>query len=331
MATGNTFVRFLRCMARVRGDALRACEMARNDYGNDSPVVGLLQKAIVTTGDLGGDAAYWATVNTFLDGVRVFEVMARIDAASPLHTVPVRTRVLSEDTEPVAVWTPEGAIKQASSAAFTQITIDPSKATGLIVVTNDLLKLTTGYAEGALKTSLERSVSRITSAAAFATSDVTGAPPSLLTNATEVTSTGNPRGDLTELLDAFQGDVERAVVVMSSSNAVFLSLQGGDIGGTDTLTVRGGTLAGMPCVASSDVPDSVVAVIDPQRIAYGDDGVRIDTATHADIDVDGGKVSLWQMNLTGFKAERYVSWQPASDAVAYVSGVDWRGNGGGTT
>ncbi|MCA3187906.1 MULTISPECIES: phage major capsid protein [unclassified Cupriavidus] len=329
MIVGNTYVKFLKCMAKAGGDPLAAAEIHRKDYG-DGPALGLIQKAIITTGNLGGDAAYQAAVNDFVLGVQTYDVMARINALSPLHSIPVRTRVLVESEEPVAQWIGEGEIKVASGASFEELTIQPEKAAGLIVVTKEVVQLATDAAEKSLTRSLQRAVAKITSAAAFASPSVAGAPASLLDGATEIAATGDVQADMSALVAAFAGDIERAVLVMSSNTAMTLALQVAMVGGAGTLGVRGGTFCGLPTVASADVPDSIVALVDASGVTYGDDGVRLDTATQATVTIDDVQHSLWQENLIGFLAERFVSWLPAPGAVAYLSGVSWTSGLGGT-
>ncbi|MBN3758387.1 phage major capsid protein [Paraburkholderia sp. Tr-20389] len=322
MIVGNTYVKFIRCLAKAGGDPLAAAEIHRKDYG-DGPALGLIQKAIITSGNLGGDAAYRAAVSDFVLGVQTYDVMARINALSPLHTIPVRTRVLVEDEEPVAQWIGEGEVKAASGASFEQLTIEPQKAAGLIVVTKEVIHLTTDAAEKSLTRSLQRAVAKITSGAAFASPSVAGAPASLLDGATEVAVTGDVQADMTALVAAFTGDIERAVLVMSSNTAMSLALQVAMVGGAGTLGVKGGVFCGLPTVASADVPDGIVALVDAGQITYGDDGARLDTATQATVTIDGVMHNLWQENLVGFLAERSVAWQAASGAVAYLSGVAW--------
>ncbi|MEM5419839.1 phage major capsid protein [Paraburkholderia ferrariae] len=320
MIVGNTFVKFLRCWARAGGDPLAAAEMCRKDYGNDAPALSLCQRAIIASGNMGGDAAFRAALNDFLNGVRAFDVLARIDALSPLHAVPVRTRVLVENEAPVAHWIGEGQPKPVSGASFEQVTIEPAKACGLIVVTKEIVHLATDAAERALTRSLQRAVAKLTSAAAFSTAPDADAPPSLLAGATEVPATGNVQADMAALVAAFEGDIERAVLVVSSNTAMALVLAG--FGG-DRFGVKGGVIFGLPCVASADVPDNVVALVDSAGIAYGDDGLDLSTAEHATVTIDGAAVGLWQRNLVGFRAERFVSWEAAPGALAYLSGVNW--------
>jgi HK97 family phage major capsid protein len=323
MIFGNAFVKYLKVTAKAGGDPLAAAEICRRDYGSDSPALTLCQKAIITTGNVGGDAAFNAATADFLAGVAVFDVLSRLNAVSPLHTVPVRTRVLVEDEQPVAQWVDEGQPVVVSGASFAELTVKPYKTAGLIVATKELIHLTGDAAETALTRSLQRAVARITSAAAFAAAPAAGAPASLLADAVEVPATGDVKADIAALVAAFAGDVERAALVMSSNTALTLALQGALVGGASSLGVKGGTFAGLPVVASVDVADDIVALVDAGQVVYSDDGAQLTVATQADVMIDGVVHSLWQENLIGFLCVRFVSWQAAPGSIAYVSGVAW--------
>ncbi|MEX3785497.1 phage major capsid protein [Paraburkholderia sp. BR14374] len=323
MIRNNSFIKAMRCLARSNGDPVAAVELARTDYG-EGPVVGLLQKAvIIDTSDLGGDAAWRASIAEFMAGVAIYDILPRIDAVSPLHTIPLRTRVLVQDEEPVAVWVDEGEPVVVSGASFTETKVEPQKACGLVIVTREVVALATDAAETSLTRSLERAVAKLTSAAAFAAAPVAGAPASLLVDAVEVSSTGDVRADMAALTAAFEGDIERAVLVMSSNTAMSLCLQPSLVGSAAGLGVKGGVFCGLPVVASGSVADDVVALVDAGGIAYGDGGVQLDVATQADVTIENVTHSLWQENLVGYLARRFVAWQAAPGSIAYVANADW--------
>ncbi|ADG17048.1 hypothetical protein BC1002_3003 [Paraburkholderia atlantica] len=323
MINGNTFIKAMRCLARADGDPVAAVEIARRDY-SEGPVIGLLQKAvIVDTSDLGGDAAWRGAMAEFMAGAGFYDLLPRIDAISPLHTIPLRTRVLVQDEDPVALWTGEGEPVVVSGASFTETKVEPQKACGLITVTKEVVALATDAAEASLTRSLQRAVAKLTSAAAFAAAPVPGAPASLLVDAVEVSSTGDVRADMAALTAAFEGDIERAVLVMSSNTAMSLCVQPSLVGSAAGLGVKGGVFCGLPVVASSALADGLLALVDAGGIAYGDGGVELDVATQADVTIDGVMHSLWAENLVGYLARRFVAWQAAPGSIAYLSGAAW--------
>jgi HK97 family phage major capsid protein len=325
MIIGNTLPKYIRCLAKGGGSPLGGIEVCRTEYG-DVPALGLLQKAnVIGTSSLGPDAAYRAAQTEFLEGVAIYDVLARVDALSALNKIPVRTRVLVESEAPVATWVGEGQPVIASGASFDEIKIEPSKCAGLLVFTKELIFVTGDAAERVLTRSSQRAVASLTSSAAFATDPVADAPTSLLADATEVASTGDIATDMAALVEAFEGDLERAVFVMSSRTAMALALKGAMVGAADGFGAKGGVFCGLPTVASNSIADDVVILLDASGIVYGDDGVELSITTEADVTTADGVVhTLWQENLIGVLATRYVSWQAArTGAVAYLSGVAW--------
>lgn len=322
MINGNSFIKALKCMAKANGDPVGAVEICRRDYG-EGPVLSLLQKAIIIdTADLGGDAAWRASMAEFMAGVAVYDILPRINAVSPVRTIPLDTRVLVEDESPVAVWVGEGEPVTVSGASFAEMKVKPQKAAGLIVVTKEVVQLATDAAEVSLTRSLQRAVAALTSAAAFSAVPVAGAPASLLAGATEVPSSGDMRADLAALVAAFTGDLERACWVMSVSSAMQLALQPAMTGGA-ALGVSGGTFAGLPVVASSSVADGLIALVDAGQVAYGDGGVELSVSTEATVNIDGVVHNLWRENLVGYLCRRFVAWQAAPGAIAYVANAAW--------
>jgi hypothetical protein len=90
----------------------------------------------------------------------------------------------------------------------------------------------------------------------------------------------------------------------------------------------------MPVVVSEAV-GNIVILANASDILVADDGqVTIDTSREASLQMDSAPtdppvaatvfISLWQQNLLGIRAERYIDWTKARSAsVQYLSGVEW--------
>jgi hypothetical protein len=98
-----------------------------------------------------------------------------------------------------------------------------------------------------------------------------------------------------------------------------------------TLTINGGSYAGVPVVTSGHVGARIV-MLDASAILYADAGVEIDMSRHATIALNDAPdnpvvaatvlTPLWQNNLVGLRAERVVNWKRSrTSAVALVSPV----------
>ena len=126
------------------------------------------------------------------------------------------------------------------------------------------------------------------------------------------------------------------VWLMSATNALSLSLMVNNLGqpAFPGISMTGGTFQGMPVIVSEAV-GNIVVLANASDILLADDGqVTIDTSREASLQMDDAPtnppdattvfISLWQMNLLGIRAERYVDWVKARAAsVQYLSGVEW--------
>jgi hypothetical protein len=96
-------------------------------------------------------------------------------------------------------------------------------------------------------------------------------------------------------------------------------------------TPEGGTVEGLSVIASNTAGTNIV-LVQPRYVLYADTGnVEIDVSTEASVMLDTAPVagttaltSLWQQNLIGIRAERFINWKRADDdAVALVTGAAW--------
>jgi hypothetical protein len=93
------------------------------------------------------------------------------------------------------------------------------------------------------------------------------------------------------------------------------------------------TLMGVPVVISGNIVvtagKSNVILLDQSQLMVADDGsVTVDTSTEAALQMDSAPatpptplVSLWQQNMLGIRAERFIYWQMRrAGAVQMISG-----------
>jgi HK97 family phage major capsid protein len=156
---------------------------------------------------------------------------------------------------------------------------------------------------------------------------------------TPITTAGgtpdNARTDLKALVSAFVSanlSTANAVFVMSEANAFALGSSLNALGQPlfPGMGAGGGSIFGIP-VVTSQVAGTTVALIDARGILMADDGgLTIDVSREASVQMDSAPTdpptattvltSLWQMNLVGLKAERYINWKRGRTAsVKYVA------------
>ena len=98
------------------------------------------------------------------------------------------------------------------------------------------------------------------------------------------------------------------------------------------VTYKGGSLAGITVLASDQIDDDRVLLVDAARLAGDSDAVTLDSSQHAMLDMAGGgspTYSLFQRNATGLKCERWFGFEAIAGAPAAVllDDVSWGEDG----
>jgi Phage capsid family. len=164
---------------------------------------------------------------------------------------------------------------------------------------------------------------------------VAGVSPGSVTNAvppitTAGTSPANARTDIQALANAMTVagiSTAGAVVILSETNALALSNALNPLGQPlfPNMAPGGGTILGYQAIPSQSA-GTTVALVQPSAILYADDGgVTIDASQEASLQMDSAPMavpdatvvmtSLWQNNLVGLRAERFINWKKARAGV----------------
>ena len=162
-----------------------------------------------------------------------------------------------------------------------------------------------------------------------------GVSPGSVTNGvTPITTAGttpaNARTDIQALANAMAAlniSTAGAVLVLSETNALALTNALNPLGQPlfPSIGQDGGMIMGYKAVASQ-AAGTTVALIQPNNILYADDGgVTIDTSREASLQMNDAPdapatattvlTSLWQNNLVGLRAERFINWKKARAGV----------------
>ncbi|WP_312600837.1 phage major capsid protein [Pseudomonas luteola] len=329
-------VQYVKSLAVTEGSIPAAIEYAKLNYGITNPAVRLLEKQLVSTGDLNADPDFRSAGRAFVELIRTRSLIGKIAAVSAFRKVPVNTRVLKQSESPVAQWTAQGGLVKVSHTRFDQEFIDSQKITALLVLTNELLRGQGADFESAVSRDLTRPIAELEGRSFIdpTSAGIEGLSPASITyGVTPIASSGTDaealRLDIKALFDAFEGSLEDAVLVMNPMTAVSLSLMQRTLGQSG-LTLNGGDLFGVPTVTSEAVPRDMVALVDPSSILLVDEGISLTVSEQSTLqledDADGNAqyLSLWQQNLTGLMASRYLNWKAVREgSVAWLSGVQW--------
>jgi len=339
---GTAFVRAACAKLVCNGNLHEAAEYAKR-WDGSTPEVSLFLKAAIAPGTV-TDAA-WAgplvnqnIVNDFLELLRPATILGKIPN---LRTVPFNCKVPSQTAGGTYGWVGEAKPKPVTKLAFAAETLSIAKAAGIIVLTEELVRLSNPSAEELVRRDMIAGIAQFLDAQFIdpAVAAVAGVNPASITNgAPTAAATTNPLADIIGLINHFVTNniaVDGVTFIMSAANALALSFRSNLDGSPQFpgLTINGGTYKGLTFITSQAAGANVIA-LQPQLILYADDGgVTIDASREASLQMDSAPmspadattvyVSLWQTNCVGLRAERFVNWKRVGVSVKYLTATAW--------
>lgn len=343
---GTAAGRLLKAVLQARGDVVNALGYAEGQYDawrTTPEVVAVLRAAVnaMTTGDPGGLADAIAVTNDFVGLVRDNTI---IDRVANFKRVPLNVKIPTTTADANAYQVGEGIAKPMSRFSMQTVTVSPRKIAASVVVTTELMRVSSGLAESMLATELARAVAAQADYR-FLDPDVAG---SIANGATVISSGGGTLAaldaDFKTMLKALaasgDGALTNAVWCMPSQVAIYLAGvrgTGGDLA-YPNITAKGGSLMGLPVFttgalrARGSPGEYALSLFDPQQIFVGDQGqMAVSVAQHASVQLDDGPlstatqmVSLFQADLVAPRAERWLGWQRVSTAsVITMDNINW--------
>ena len=345
VAPGTAFVRYAMSLVNGRGDTMRALEFAKR-FNDSTPEVELMVKAAVLPGDTVTPSWAGALVQMrnateeFLELLRPATILGKIPG---FRRVPFNTQVPVQTGGGTYKWVGQGASKPVGKLALTTIGLGFSKAAGIIVITEELAKLSSPSAEAIVRGDM------IAGMAAFLDQQlidptvalVANVSPASITNGADTAaSSDDPYADLHAIASHFatnQLPLAGLTLIMSETNALTAGMARDPQGNKlfPGLGATGGSAEGFTVIASNAAGTNVIG-IQPDGVLYADEGgVDIDVSREASVVMDDAAVSgtgalrsFWQDNLVGLRAERMINWNRARPksvfyltAAAYVPTV----------
>jgi HK97 family phage major capsid protein/HK97 family phage prohead protease len=346
---GTAFVRAACAKLVCNGNLHEAAEYAKR-WDDSTPEVSLYLKAAIAPGS-STDAA-WAgplvnqnIANDFIELLRPATILGKIPG---LRQVPFNTKVPSQTAGGTYGWVGEAKPKPVTKLAFASTSLGITKVAGIIVLTEELVRLSSPSAEALCRADMVAGIAQFLDAQFIdpAVAAVAGVNPASITNgAPTAAATTNPMADIMGLINHFATNniaVDGVTFIMSAANALALSFRSNLDGSPQYpgITINGGTYKGLTFITSQAAGGNVIA-LQPQLILYADDGgVTIDASREASLQMDSAPmspsdattvyVSLWQTNTVGLRAERFINWNKASaNAVKYLTATAWPAPTGG--
>lgn len=344
---GTAFTRFI--MAKAAGknsmsDAIAYCE-ARKDWMDTTPEVHLALKAAVNPGTIAEPA--WAAPlavaqpmrDEFLELLRPETLIGKIPG---LRHVPFNISMPVQTGSGTYAWVGEGAPKPVGQLQMASVTLGIAKAAGIIVISAELAKVSSPSAEMVVRNDMIKGMAQYLDLQFIdpTVAAVTNVSPASITNGAQGVGTAGTSGDnartdikkLITLLTTGLYPISETVLIMSEANAFALStaLTSNGVLVNPGLSAKGGSVIGLN-VVTSQAAGQVVALVHAPSILFADDGgVNIDVSQEATVEMNttptspvtasSAYVSLWQLNLIGLRAERFINWKRArTTAVVYTT------------
>ena len=338
---GTAFVRGALALLRANGNRYEAVEHAKQ-WRDSTPEVELWLKAAVAPGNTTDPA--WAGVlaqaaNVSAEFVELLRPATILGKIPNLKKVPFNLSVPIQTLGGVYGWTGQGAPKKVTKLGFGTDKLEMTKATGIIVLTEELVRSSNPDAEAICRADMIAGIAQfldqqfIDPAVAY----VAGINPASITNGTTpIVSSGSALADIHALIASLAAaniPLGGATLIMSETNAFTLGMVRDPQGNRafPSMSATGGSVDGINVVTSNLAGTNVIA-LQPQYVLYAESGgVEVDVSREASLQLDDAPAtpatsftSLWQNNLVGLRAEKFVNWKRAkAEAVKYVSGATY--------
>ncbi len=336
---GTAFTRYAMALCVGRGNISDAMRHAKRWERETPEVLQFLEKADVgttTDSDWAAPLVYAQNlVSEFIELLRPATVIGRLTG---LRNVPFKVRIPRQTGGSTVNWVGENAVKPTAALAFDTVTLDHHKAAGIVVLTEELVKLSSPAAEETVRRDLVAQMAQfLDEQFLLPTVAAASTNPAAITNGiTPIASTGDDAAALeADLFNAFapfddsdtgEGNI---YIIMQPKTARSIALMRPDIGNGrlyPELSPRGGSLLGYPVITSNSVPNGFIIIVKADEVLIADDGsVALDASREATLDMAGGgspNISLWQKNLVAIRAERGITWARKRDeGVSLISGA----------
>jgi HK97 family phage major capsid protein len=348
-------------VTRAKGNIMQALEIAKanEQWRAETPdVIDVLKSAVAvgTTTDsvwAGPLVNYQNLTSEFIEFLRPLTIIGRIPG---LRNVPFKVKIPRQTGGAAVNWVGEARAKPLTSLAFDSISLDFAKIAGIVPLSEELVRFSSPSAEALVRDDLAKAIVQFMDLEFIdPTNPATDVSPASITyGVTPVPASGTTaaalRADMANLIAGFLDSnmsIASGVWITTQTTAMRIGLMQNSLGQPEfpSVNLAGGTLQGLPVIASENVPASggspsdgfPIILAAASDILLADDGqVTIDASREASLQMESSPdspptaattmVSLWQHNMVAIKAERYINWaKRRPDAVAYISGAKYTG------
>lgn len=349
---GAAFTRYAMSLAAAKGNTMAAAEIAKANWSKDTPEVERILRSAVAAGTTTDTtwaqplAEYTNMAGEFIELLRPETFLGRMTG---FRNVPFMVRMPRQTAGASAGWVGEGSAKPVSSLAFSSVTIPHTKTAVIVVITEELARFSSPSAQATVQQDLIATISQfmdqqMVDPTVAAVADVSpasltyGAPTSDSTGATVATVTNDLNTAMTYMAVQNISMKSRYWLLHPRTANFLMTLRTSqDIYAfRDEMTQ--GRLLGIPFLMSGNMPlldqsspvdgslETYIVLVEASEMFVADDGqVMLDISREASLQMNTAPsagaqqlVSLWQQNLIGIRAERYIYWATRRPQAVYV-------------
>ncbi len=301
-----------------KGTFVSPLEVAKSK-GMHANVTQALEKAVVLDTQNSSDLITPHQLSDeFIELLREKTIVDKL--ASHMRHAPFNATIAGMATGSTAQWVGEGQAKPVTNPTFDSIEIKHHKLAGIVVMTDELLHLSSHSADKMVLDDLIEATKKLVDETFIDDKPQTSTRPAgILNGATKITATGfeldNVKDDLAKLRLAFitqNMSLSGAFYVMSETRACMYAELTDALGNPFFRNMQGGvnekSINGLPIIESETAGDKVV-LLKPSELYLADDGdVQIDTSNEATITINGTQHHLFQENEFAIRVERCMTW-----------------------
>lgn len=348
---GLGFARYVMSLAACQGNRYEAAEYARSMWGDQGEGVAVMHRAAVAAGTTTNATFAAPLVQTnylseFLELLRPRTLIGRIQG---LRRVPFNVQMTAQTAGGTYTWVGQGVPKPVTNLQVAAVTLGIAKAAGIIVISDELARSSTPSAQEVTRNEMRDGMQQYldTQFVDPAVAAVANVSPASITNGVAGTAASgateaDARADLRALVAAYATanyGLDGLVLLMGESLAFTLGTMVNAVGAPafPGLGVNGGSILGIPVITSNVTPlQTRIVALHAPSVMFADDGQTvIDISREATVIMDSTPAtvvqaagaapihtSLWQNNLVGIRAERWINWGKArSTAVDMIHTV----------
>jgi hypothetical protein len=241
-----------------------------------------------------------------------------------MRKVPFGVKVPTQTAGANYAWIGEAGGKPTSSLSFADgATLARLKSAAILVFTLEFIRAISAGTADSLRRTIIAGLTKFTDTSFLdpTSAAIAGTRPASITNGlTPVASTGNYQADVQSLLTAFftqrPGASPNTALIANAAHAAQIK------------SWNSGGGVGLPVLAT-EAAGGITVAVDGDGIVFADDGAEIDISNQAAIEMADPATSpptaatiitsLWEMNLVGYRVERFVNWFASPTSVAYLA------------